>query len=120
MSQPALLPAFAVHTASAARPGWRETEAAGKRVAAPARSGRYPARPSRRPARAGAAHGYRVIAPDHAGHTACLPALPHAGQASICATGRGRTAALIEHLGLRDVVVAGPVGRWGRLVGLGN
>jgi pimeloyl-ACP methyl ester carboxylesterase len=55
--------------------------------------------------RALASHGYRVIAPDHAGH-GLSATLPGAGQASMARLAAD-AAALIGHLGLRDVVVVG-------------
>lgn len=97
-----LAPAFAVHAASAARPGWRETGSGqallllhGWSLSGEAFDGQ----------RALARLGYRVIAPDHAGH-GLSAALPHAGQASIARLAAD-AAALIGHLGLRDVVVVG-------------
>ncbi|MCY0855589.1 alpha/beta fold hydrolase [Cupriavidus sp. D39] len=95
-------PAFDTHPASGSRPGWREAGSGrallllhGWSLSGEAFDGQ----------RALASHGYRVIAPDHAGH-GLSAALPHAGQASLAQLAAD-AAGLIGHLGLRDVVVVG-------------
>lgn len=95
-------PEFTVHAASGGLPGWREagcgrpllllhgwslSGAAFDAQGALARS------------------GYRVIAPDHAGH-GLSAALPHAGQATVARLAAD-AAALIGHLHLPDVVAVG-------------
>lgn len=92
-------PPFAVHPACDALPGWREAGQGrpllllhGWSVNGAAFDGQ----------RALALAGFRVIAPDHAGHGLSR----HRAGATVAALARD-VAALIGHLGLADVVVAG-------------
>ena len=95
-------PTFDSHPASGSRPGWREAGDGrallflhGWSLSSEAFDGQ----------RAMARDGYRVIAPDHAGH-GLSAALPHTGQASLAQLAAD-AAGLIGYLGLRDVVVIG-------------
>lgn len=92
---------FVDYPASAALPGWREAGSGrpllllhGWSVSGNAFLGQA----------ALAESGYRVIAPDHAGHgLSCLRGSQTASIASLAAD----TAALIRHLNLRDVIIVG-------------
>ncbi|EHP39813.1 hydrolase or acyltransferase [Cupriavidus basilensis OR16] len=95
-------PTFVAHAARGSRPAWREAGSGqallllhGWSLSGEAFDGQ----------RALARHGYRVIAPDHAGH-GLSAALPHAGHASVAQLAAD-AAGLVRYLGLRDVVVVG-------------
>lgn len=92
--------AFVEHPAADGLPGWREAGSGrpllllhGWSVCGEAFGGQA----------ALAAHGWRVIAPDHAGHGLSVARPRPATIAGLA----GDVAALIERLGLQDVVVAG-------------
>jgi pimeloyl-ACP methyl ester carboxylesterase len=94
-------PAFTEHTAHTGLPGWREAGDGrpllllhGWSMSGEAFEGQ----------RALATHGYRVIAPDHAGHG--LSAARHPSNPTIAALAAD-VAALIRHLALDEVVVIG-------------